>query len=138
MACFPLKCLKILVFINAIFICGFAGIGSIIVGALYYKEPLAVALKLEGLLLGLALTLGFIVIIFSFLGIWGAFKVKRCCLTGYFIFLIPVFIFSLSLLGIFIDLAVKGEDQLRNYCNKESNHMNSSSFRKLEAYDDII
>ena len=78
------------------------------------------------------------VLFFSFLGICGACKVNRYCLCWYFIFLIPVFIFSLGLLALFIALVVQGEDQLRNYCNNQANNSNYSAFKKLESYDDII
>ena len=77
-------------------------------------------------------------IFFSFLGICGACRVNRYCLCWYFIFLIPVFFFSLALLAFFIALVVQGEDQLRNYCNNQSNNSNYSALKKLESYDDII
>lgn len=47
MACYSLKCLKFLVFCIAVFIAAFAGVGPIIVGAVYYDERLATALELE-------------------------------------------------------------------------------------------
>lgn len=47
MACCSLKCLKCFVFLVAVTICALAGLGPIIVGAVYYNERLVTALELE-------------------------------------------------------------------------------------------
>ena len=46
MACYSLNCLKCMVFVIAIIICAFAGVGPLILGAVYYNERLATALEL--------------------------------------------------------------------------------------------
>ena len=82
--------------------------------------------------------MGFTVILFSFLGICGACKANRYCLFWYFIFLLPVFFFSLGLLAFFIALVSEGEDQLSRYCHNQSNNSNYSALKKFTAYDTII
>ena len=104
MACSSLKCLKSLVFVVAVLLCGLAGLAPIVMGSLYFNSRLAIALELESQFLGTCLALGLMVIAFSFLGICGLCRANRCCLCWYFLFLLPVFFFSLGLLVFFIAL----------------------------------